>query len=302
MVSVVGWVGGGGGGGWVGSWWYWNPTHLPPGQARSEKRNSSSLSLCLSQGAITPLKTGLERSGVVLQVVPQHLRERAYPVIVRPALEYASAITDPHLSCDIKRLDFVQRHAARINDEQPMKKIWPWRRPSQCDSPSERPWMGRPRHSSQRIKMYLDAQDTDWSRCRQREFEAPILQGQPAPCFAEQAAAHQVQIYHPCTLLFLAYHLGLEPPSPSSEDCILPWGGPPPVTMHERLFLSCTCFYPAPEFLNVLWALTNCWCVLPCLRWQHTTSLAGCQVGDSWLWTWTWTGWYPTYSILCHRE
>ena len=40
---------------------------------------------------------------------------------------------------------------------------------------------------------------------------------------------------------------------------------------------------------NVLWAVTNCWCILFCLRGQHTTSSAGCQTGDSWLWTCTWT-------------
>ena len=181
-----------------------------------------------------------------------------------------------------------------IHDEQPTKKIWPGTRPSQCDSPAERPRMGWRRHSSQRIKIYHDAQDTDLSRCRWRGFEAPILQGQPAFCFAEQAVAHQVQIYHPWPLLLTAHHQGLEPPSPSSEDCILTrrvQGGPSSVTTHQRLFLSCTSVYPAPEFLNVLWAVTNRGCFLSCLSGQHTTSSTGCQVGDSWLrtWTWTWT-------------
>ena len=50
-----------------------------------------------------------------------------------------------------------------------------------------------------------------------------------------------------------------------------------------HLLLSCT------RVFNVLWALINHWCVLSCLRGQHTTSSAGCEVGNSWLWTWTWT-------------
>ena len=47
----------------------------------------------------------LERN---LRSVPQQLRERAYFTIVRPALEYASAITDPYLKDDISKLDKVQ--------------------------------------------------------------------------------------------------------------------------------------------------------------------------------------------------
>ena len=58
-------------------------------------------------------------------MVPQHLRERAYLVIVRPALEYASAITDPHLSRDVKRLDSVQRHAARFVTNNPRRRYDP---------------------------------------------------------------------------------------------------------------------------------------------------------------------------------
>ena len=126
-----------------------------------------------------------------------------------------------------------------LRHKQPTKKIRSWTRPSQYASPDERPWMGRPRYSSQKIKMYHDVQDTEWSCCHRRGFEAPILQGQPALCFTEQAAAHQVQIYSPSTFFLPTHHQGLESPSPDSEDCILTWGvqgGPPPVIMHQRLF------------------------------------------------------------------
>ena len=64
----------------------------------------------------------LERN---LRVVPQHLRERAYFAIVRPALEYASEITDPRLVCDITRLDSVQRHAARFVTNNPRRRYVP---------------------------------------------------------------------------------------------------------------------------------------------------------------------------------
>ena len=64
----------------------------------------------------------LERN---LRVVPQHLRERAYLTIVRPAMEYASAITDPRHSRDTKRLESVQRHAARFVTNNPRRRFDP---------------------------------------------------------------------------------------------------------------------------------------------------------------------------------
>ena len=64
----------------------------------------------------------LERN---LRVVPQHLRERAYLTIVRPAFEYATAITDPYRPGDIRRLDSVQRHAARFVTNNPRRRFDP---------------------------------------------------------------------------------------------------------------------------------------------------------------------------------
>ena len=64
----------------------------------------------------------LERN---LRCVPQQLRERAFFTIVRPALEYASAITDPYLKEDISKLDKVQRHAARFVTNNPRRKFNP---------------------------------------------------------------------------------------------------------------------------------------------------------------------------------
>ena len=45
---------------------------------------------------------------------PQHIKEIAYQSFVRPNIEYASSVWDPHLSKDHKALDKIQRKAARF--------------------------------------------------------------------------------------------------------------------------------------------------------------------------------------------
>ena len=57
--------------------------------------------------------------------MPQNLREKAYFTIVRPAFEYASEISDPYLKRDIKKLDKVQRHAARFVTNNTRKRYDP---------------------------------------------------------------------------------------------------------------------------------------------------------------------------------
>ena len=58
-------------------------------------------------------------------MLPEKLREKAYLTIVRPGLEYASAITDPHAPGEIKTLDKVQRHAARFVTNNPRTRYTP---------------------------------------------------------------------------------------------------------------------------------------------------------------------------------
>ena len=58
-------------------------------------------------------------------MLPMRLREKAYKTIVRPGLEYASSITDPYLAKDIKKLESVQRHAARFVTNNPRHKYNP---------------------------------------------------------------------------------------------------------------------------------------------------------------------------------
>ena len=60
-----------------------------------------------------------------LWMLPERLREKAYLTIVRPGLEYASTITDPYLSKDIKKLEGVQRHAARFVTNNPRHRFNP---------------------------------------------------------------------------------------------------------------------------------------------------------------------------------
>ena len=49
-----------------------------------------------------------------LKYCPRKLKELSYVSLVRSKMEYASGIWDPHLLDDIKRLEMVQRRAARF--------------------------------------------------------------------------------------------------------------------------------------------------------------------------------------------
>ena len=53
------------------------------------------------------------------------LRERAYKAIVRPQLEYAASVWDPHTQDDINKIEMVQRRAGRwvLNDNSPYSSV-----------------------------------------------------------------------------------------------------------------------------------------------------------------------------------
>jgi hypothetical protein len=53
-----------------------------------------------------------------LQVNNQHLKESAYFALVRPHLEYAASVWDPHTTRNIKQLEMIQRTAARYTCNQ----------------------------------------------------------------------------------------------------------------------------------------------------------------------------------------
>jgi hypothetical protein len=49
-----------------------------------------------------------------LKRCPKEVKERAFNAMVRPHLEYTSAVWDPHTKDNIKKLDMVQRRGARF--------------------------------------------------------------------------------------------------------------------------------------------------------------------------------------------
>jgi hypothetical protein len=48
-----------------------------------------------------------------LNIGSTSVKEQAYKALVRPSLEYACSVWDPHIKSDIKKIEMVQRRAAR---------------------------------------------------------------------------------------------------------------------------------------------------------------------------------------------
>ena len=49
-----------------------------------------------------------------LRQSPEHIKEQAYKSLVRSIQEYAATVWDPHIQTNIRRIEMVQRRAARF--------------------------------------------------------------------------------------------------------------------------------------------------------------------------------------------
>ena len=49
-----------------------------------------------------------------LKIGSWKVKERAYKAMIRPILEYASSVWDPHTKKSISKIEMVQRRAARF--------------------------------------------------------------------------------------------------------------------------------------------------------------------------------------------
>ena len=49
-----------------------------------------------------------------LRQCPPHIKTACYKSMVRPILEYACSVWDPHTNVNIQKVESVQRHAARF--------------------------------------------------------------------------------------------------------------------------------------------------------------------------------------------
>ena len=132
-----------------------------------------------------------------LRSCPQTLRETAYKTIVRPAIEYASPIWDPSSNREIRRLDTVQRHAARLVTGNPRK----WHRPSpttrlrlrQRDPADWGPGMAQSCGQASGRKVHPHVQNLEppcgspWGPCSHPNPDQDTLWGQ------EQSPPHQIE-------------------------------------------------------------------------------------------------------------
>ena len=58
-----------------------------------------------------------------LRSTPEKTKELGYKSLVRPMLEYASSLWDPHIAKDIGKIEAVQRRAARFIKSKYKKEV-----------------------------------------------------------------------------------------------------------------------------------------------------------------------------------
>ena len=132
-----------------------------------------------------------------LKQCPRPLKERAYLAMVRPTLEYASCIWDPHLKQDIQLLESVQRRAARFVLNKPHR-----RSASKHDSVTEMiSQLGWPSLQQRRAR----ATTTMLYRIRTGLVCVPDAY-QPCPAVTRQRRCHTQQLHVPQASICASQH------------------------------------------------------------------------------------------------
>ena len=85
-----------------------------------------------------------------LSSCPQHIKDTCYKTFVRPQLEYAATVWDPHTDTNITKLEGVQRRAARFvrNDYNHTSSVTAMMRALEWESLQQR------RHQAKAVMMY----------------------------------------------------------------------------------------------------------------------------------------------------
>jgi len=126
-----------------------------------------------------------------LQVQNEQLKTTAYNTLVRPQLEYASSVWDPHTTDNIKKLEMVQRTAARFVKNK-------WRKKSSVgDMISNLGWQSlKERREQQRLGIMYKIHNGLVAVNTHHQYMTPSIRTTRVSHTAAYQLPHSANIYH----------------------------------------------------------------------------------------------------------